>query len=106
MSTVEFLREAYKKIGTTLQPLPIIVGLNLNEITASYVFINEIDYKVESPVRAIDVAFKSFHALHASYPSNGKGMWWLLQKCVYKIETQWDEQLIAVRFLENTLMCD
>ena len=49
-----------------LQPFHIIIGENTANITESYVYIDNFPYKIESPLRAIGVCFKAYHALHAS----------------------------------------
>jgi hypothetical protein len=46
---------------------------------------------VESPLKAIDIAFKAFHSLHATYPAESEAMWLFLQKAIYKFNTKWDK---------------
>ncbi|XP_071574677.1 uncharacterized protein [Temnothorax nylanderi] len=74
----------------TVQPYPIIVGPSLDRITDSYLVLDSKLYSVESPLRAVDVTFKAFFALHAKFPKHATPLWLILQKSVYGINTKWD----------------
>lgn len=75
-----------------LQPLPVVVGPSTDLIDTSYVVVDDIRYKVESPLEAVDVCFKLYHALHASYPCQSSYTWLFLQKAVYNLDTPWDAE--------------
>lgn len=77
-------QEKYEQYGLTAQPVPIWVG-SFQNIDASYVNINDQIYKVESPVKAIDVCFKLYFALEAKYPPEATLPWLLIQKGIYNI---------------------
>ncbi|XP_026828146.1 uncharacterized protein LOC105286608 isoform X2 [Ooceraea biroi] len=53
--------------GLNLQPTLIFVGPTLLNITASYVQIDTVRYKLRTPLKALDTCFKAFHALDAAY---------------------------------------
>ena len=53
--------------GATLQPFPMIVGPSLSSITSSYVVIDGRPILLESLLRAVEVAFKVYHASNCSY---------------------------------------
>ncbi|XP_030755825.1 uncharacterized protein LOC115882120 isoform X1 [Sitophilus oryzae] len=82
--TLEQRKDKYQAFGLTAQPVPIWVG-ELKNIVASYVSVNDAVYKVESPLKAIDVTFKLYFALGAQYPPEAKLAWLLLQKGIYNI---------------------
>jgi len=59
------------KYGLTVQPYITLLCPHLNNdlvITASYVVINKFIFKVETPLKAVDICFKSFFALNLNYP--------------------------------------
>ena len=64
----------------------------MKEIHQNIVVIDDVLYEVESTLKAIDITFKAFHALHANYPVESERIWLFLQKAIYNIETQWDKQ--------------
>lgn len=79
-------------IGRTLQPFPALIGPSVKEITDSYVVIDNVRYRVPSPLRAIDICFKSYQVLHANYPFQSDSLWLFIQKAVYDIHTEWDNR--------------
>ncbi|XP_011858711.1 PREDICTED: uncharacterized protein LOC105556239 [Vollenhovia emeryi] len=72
------------------QPFVIIVGADIDSILHSYVSVNDILYKFESPLRALEVSFKIFFVLNADYSIDSHPLWLLLQKAVYGINTKHD----------------
>lgn len=89
-----------RKWKQTIQPFVLVVG---DTEKAFYVVINhELMYKLSSAVRAVDVAFKCFQALHACYPIESNSVWLWLQQYVYKIRTTYDRACPAV----NALIAD
>lgn len=73
----------------TLQPTPIVVD-NENGNSLFFVMIENVRFHVSNLITAIDLCYKSYHALHAEYPVQSVGPWLLLQKGIYKMTTQWD----------------
>ncbi|CAG9763652.1 unnamed protein product [Ceutorhynchus assimilis] len=57
------------KLKLNFQPKPIFIGSDLDNITSSYVRVDETLYLVESLLKAIEVTFKAIHALNASLRS-------------------------------------
>lgn len=88
-------QEKYESLGLTAQPLPIWIG-NIDNIQASYININDITYKRESPLKAIDVAIKVYFALNADYPFEAKLPWLLLQQGLYDIAFKSDPKFISL----------
>lgn len=72
------------------QPLIVLQGPSKTDIKSVYVSIASLLYPVDSVVQALDVCFKLFHALHASYPLDSCHIWVMLQRAVYKFKTEWD----------------
>ncbi|XP_077270762.1 uncharacterized protein LOC143901968 [Temnothorax americanus] len=98
---VERMRQKLFAAKKQLQPFPVIIGENTANITESYVYIDNFPYKVESPLRAIDVCFKAYQALHASYPFQSSQPWLFLQQAIYQLKFQWDEHVPSVATLVN-----
>jgi hypothetical protein len=101
---VERMKQKLLAVKKQLQPFPIIIGENTANITESYVYIDNFPYKVESPLRAIDVCFKAYHALHASYPFQSSQPWLFLQQAIYQFKTEWDEHVPSVAILVNNYL--
>lgn len=80
-------REKYAKYGLNLGVQAVIVGADINFIKQSYVIINETCYEVETPFKAIDIAFKYMYALDTKYPAECAREWLFLQRGVYEIST-------------------
>jgi len=74
---------------TSVQPYIIVVG-QIENVSQSYVSIDEILYSTKSTLEALDVCFKAFHVLQINYPDASKHLWMLIQKGLYKFRTQWD----------------
>ena len=47
---------------------------------------------MDSVVEAVDLYFKSFHALHTTYPALSSHIWVTVQRAVYQFRTEWDAQ--------------
>lgn len=71
------------KKGLTLQRFLFVIGDNLSSVTSSYVYIDII--LLESPTRAVEVAFKFYHALHCEYPAQSERVWIVLQKTLFDL---------------------
>lgn len=80
-----------KHHGCTNQPLVIIEGPEIFNIHSSYISVDEVVYKVDSPLRAVDSCFKLFHVLHAKYPPQSENIWLAIQKAFYEVHTPWDK---------------
>lgn len=91
MPAIERMRSKAGQLKRTLQPLVAVVSLTPQNITESYVAIDNILYKLDSPLRVVDVCFKCIHALHAQYPMQSERPWLVLQKIIYDISTPWDD---------------
>lgn len=71
---------------STLQPFAVLVGLTLDNISQTFVYLTETRrYEVDTPLKALDVLFKSFFALNAQYPIESGQVWLFLQRVIWKI---------------------
>jgi hypothetical protein len=94
-------REKLFKFGLHVQPFVVVVG-ELEAPAAAYVVVDSTTWKVTSVQNAVDICFKTFQALNASYPAETHA-WFLLQKLVYGITTKWDVKSTAVNALVSDL---
>lgn len=75
-----------KELQTSIQPYVIVVG-SCENISHSYVTIDEVLYMTESTIEALDTCFKAFHVLKLNYPDASKHIWMLIQKGLFKFRT-------------------
>lgn len=83
-------KQALLNRGDTLQPLIVIVGPEINNINSIYVYLDGMKYFMESLLKAVDVCFKLFHALNATYPCTGQQVWNFILRYIYHIYTDFD----------------
>ncbi|CAI6372305.1 unnamed protein product [Macrosiphum euphorbiae] len=91
--------------GLTVQPYVAIVG-NLEEINNTisyYTVINDIYYKLETPIKALDICFKSFHSFNLEYPQEAEQVWWFIQDYFFKINNNLKKKIISVQSLIKDL---
>lgn len=72
----------YAKHQETLQPFPVVLG-PLNKIVCSYVIVNDVRYKFDSLLKAVDVCYKLIFALNAKYSIECFHVWTFLQRFIY-----------------------
>lgn len=90
-------------IGARLQPILIVVGQTLGNITATYIQIDNVRYKPRTPVAALDACLKAYHALDAVYPLECKAVWYFVQHYFYNLYLKEDENIPRVASLISSL---
>lgn len=88
--------------GEGVNPMVFIIGNSLNEISASFVAVNDVLYKFDTVFKAIIVCFKMMHSIGQPYPGKSKHIWIFLEKSCFQIESDIYEEYIAV----NSLIAD
>lgn len=96
---VRNMTEKLLSLKATLQPFPVVVGNSLEDFHSTYIYMDSFYYKVQNPVVAVDLCFKAYHCLHASYPAQSVAPWLFLQRAIYGIETPWDQKNANVTML-------
>ncbi|XP_050065617.1 uncharacterized protein LOC126554604 [Aphis gossypii] len=84
--------------GTTLQPYIVIV--DDNDI---YAVINSIYYKLETPLKALDVCYKSYFALNLHYPQESEQIWLFIQNYFFDTTLKSDKHVLFVKTFINDL---
>ena len=96
--------------GFSVQPFPLVVGTTIKDIHSSYIVIDGRPTLVESPLRALEVSFKCYFALHCEYPIQGRRQWTVLQKTLFDVHVPQDRiepiaNLPEVKRLIKVLQC-
>ncbi|XP_060868353.1 uncharacterized protein LOC132943397 [Metopolophium dirhodum] len=84
--------------GTTLQSYIIIV-----DNTDIYAVINSIYYKLETPLKALDVCYKSYFALNLNYPQESEQIWLFIQNYFFDTTLKSDKHVLFVKTFINDL---
>lgn len=95
------IEELNKKEG--VKPMIFIIGNSLDEISASFVAVNDVLYKFDSVIQAVDLCFKMMHSMGQQYPGKSKHIWIFLEKTCFQIESENIEEYIAVNSLISDL---
>ncbi|KAJ1524660.1 hypothetical protein ONE63_011143 [Megalurothrips usitatus] len=74
------------------RPLIVVVGPKLSKVEAIYVSVAHLLYEVSCAITALDVCFKSFHAVHMEHPPECGHIWLLIQRALYNLTTEWDKE--------------
>lgn len=84
-------QEKATKLKETVQPYIIAVGPQLTAIEAFYIIIDDIMYKMENVLKAVDTLYKIFQVLKVKYPPACEQVWLFVQKYIYGRTTKWDK---------------
>ncbi|KAK0070934.1 hypothetical protein PV325_013831, partial [Microctonus aethiopoides] len=76
--SLQLRKEELRKAGLTLQPIPVFVG-PIASIEAAYVAFDDVLYKVDSSLHAVNLCFGLYFALEAAYPERSASLWRFLQ---------------------------
>ncbi|KAL4715340.1 hypothetical protein ACJJTC_015111 [Scirpophaga incertulas] len=85
--TDQILKAATNKLP--VQPYLILQGTLLN-CCSPLLVIDSVKYKFNSISKAFDTMFKAYHVLDASYPKASSHIHLIIQRCIYKIKTKFD----------------
>lgn len=97
--TITRKKDKFSQLGLTVQPLIIIVGPNVNEISQYFVYVIGTYYVLNSILSAVDCCFKAIHALNLEYSLESIPVWSFVQKGFYRINTAWDTEFVSVNSL-------
>lgn len=93
---IKIQKENYNRKLLTCQPIVIAVGPTTKDLHDFYVIFDNIKYKFSSLLKAIDVCFKVYSVLNASYAQECEQLWTFLQKYFYKIHFKADKKFSRV----------
>ncbi|KAJ8670476.1 hypothetical protein QAD02_001735 [Eretmocerus hayati] len=90
-----------KELG--LKEQPIVLIMQSDKIEKRFVCIGDVHYQVESTIKAIDTAFKSFYGLQLEYPKEASYPWIVIQNAIYGIIRETDIDIPCVKTLVSDL---
>ena len=79
----------------------MVIGQNINNITASYFVIDGVPLLLESTKKAVAVAFSAYHSFYTSYPTQSARLWVVLERALFRLDDPNDKQF--VKHLINAL---
>jgi len=92
---LENQREHLKALGLQQQPQLVVIG-PIENPRQYLIVIDNFHYDVPSPLKAVEVLFKIYQALHARYPPEADHLWLFIQKGIYDISTKYDKAYTSV----------
>lgn len=87
--TIQNQKDKAIKEKRQVQPYLIVLGTQTS-IQRLYLVIDKLMYTFNSARRGFDILFKSYHVLNAKYPKMSEHIHLIIQKCIYKITTPYD----------------
>ncbi|XP_011494538.1 PREDICTED: uncharacterized protein LOC105359609 [Ceratosolen solmsi marchali] len=100
---VEFRSDRYKNWNVAVQPCIVLQGPQPHDIKSAYVSLHQQLWELDSPIRALDLAFKLYQVFNLHYPADCEQLWLVVQKIVYNITTPFDKKLTNVTSIANVL---
>lgn len=95
-------QEAATKLKETVQPYIIALVPQITDIEAFYIIIDDVMYKMENILKAVDILYKIFQVLNIKYPSACEQVWLFIQKYIYGRTTKWDKfDKYVMKLIEN-----
>jgi len=93
-------KEKLNHFKLTLQPQAVIIGSSETDVKHNIVTVDKIHYEVETPLRAVDIAFKCIRSLHAEYHyKECEQVHLFLQTGIYGVNTKYNKKFSAVSTL-------
>lgn len=89
---------------STLQPFIIVEGSDITVINSFFVYYDDIFYKFDSFIDALDCAFKIFHVFNFSYPQISALSWTFIQNYFYEIHSKLDLKSASLSSLLNYML--
>lgn len=69
----------------TIQPLIIVVGNSVDNLTHFYVYLNDILYETESFLKSLSVTFQFYQVLNLHYDRQCRQVWNFLEYYFYEL---------------------
>ncbi|XP_067637607.1 uncharacterized protein [Eurosta solidaginis] len=86
------MRQRFEQQNVTLQPVIVVVGDSIVNLSDFYIYCDGFKFKLSSFVKCLDVCFQIFHVFNIPYPVYCKGVWNFIQHFFYNIYTSHDEK--------------
>ncbi|XP_045460500.1 uncharacterized protein LOC123670948 [Harmonia axyridis] len=89
--TINSKRKFLSKYNLPLLPFVIIQGPSISEIENVYVVYNDIIYRCDGVLKAIDICFQIIHIFNLRYPYESENIWMFIQIGMYNLNTPYDK---------------
>ena len=73
----------------------MVIGQNINNITASYFVIDGVPLLLESTKKAVAVAFYAYHSFYTRYPTQSARLWVVLERALFGLDDPNDKQSVT-----------
>ncbi|RLU15095.1 hypothetical protein DMN91_012982 [Ooceraea biroi] len=100
---LEQRKKKYEKLMRPIQPCVIIVGETLHTAKDFYVLFDNVEYKLNSVLAAVDTCFKIIHVMNLVYPSEAYNTLMFIQRYFYKLYLQTEKVPTCVTSLISEL---
>ena len=87
------MRNKYSSKGLHIQGFSMIVGIDLKSITSSYFVLDGRPILLDSPKRAMEVAFKSYFTLFSNFPAQSARQLIILKKALFDMNVHCPDSL-------------
>lgn len=84
------------------QPIPMFIG-SVDNIVSCQVMVNEHRYSLPTPLKALDLCYKTFFVLNAAYPKESAHIWTYLQTFIYEMNDDSTKNYTSVNKLISAL---
>lgn len=89
--------------GKKIQPLIICQGLSIYDFKEIFVYFDNIKYKSENFISALDTCFKIINLFNLNYPIQSKNVWLFIQYYFYNIKFLNDNFNSAITTMKKQL---
>jgi len=96
-------RLKYLQYGTTIQPFIVLVGQDIFSVESTYVRVDDNCWNFDCPLKALDACFKTYNALHCTYPRECYESWLILQLQLYSFTTIYDHKSSIITSLSSKM---
>ncbi|KAL1487908.1 hypothetical protein ABEB36_015293 [Hypothenemus hampei] len=83
---IEDRKDKLEKFGLTIQPFAVILPSNDSSSEFTYlIIVNDVQYRVDTGIRCLELLFKLFHGIDLDYPSESEHIWLFIEQTVFKM---------------------
>lgn len=80
-----------------MQPYIVAVGPTYKEIVNYCIVLDKVRWEFESPLKAFQVFFQIYHVMFGKYPFDCQHIMYVIQRNLFKFETDHDNYGVDVR---------
>ncbi|XP_050066661.1 uncharacterized protein LOC126555825, partial [Aphis gossypii] len=96
-------RLKYIQCGTTIQPFIVLVGQDIFSVESTYVRVDDNCWNFDCSLKALNACFRTYNALHCTYPRECYESWLILQLQLYSFTTIYDHKSSIITSLSSKM---